>query len=522
LAVVNQMPDIMTVGAKAVNKLKRRHFIAFACWSWAIGVASWELAGGLIQRSNQSEVIALAAALASLGLIGAVAMSGDSDLRTALAQLKLGPWMGIGFSLGFGVSTLVWLGHVTGYHGIITSSALPSAGVIAGLGFGALVLAYLLTPQWVTAWAAKADQKLRGNGPLVLGAASVWLLWMVSMAGVVLSFIRGNLGYLADPSAALSTTSSANAALATLTQFGVLATLLAAWRFGVDNRPTSFLLMSWVAGSGIAIGLFSGQKEPAIVHLVAVVVGYSANRKLRLRPLAAAAVIVAFVITPFVAAYRPAVQTGSGRLSPIEAVQTVNFGQLLRGPTSAFSRNGRLGDSIDRWSRIGDLAIIVEQTPSSIGYISPVELLSGPVLGFIPRSVWRNKPVLDAGYQVNQQYYRAPSSIHSSAAVTPYGDLFRRGGVGIVILGMAILGMFVRAVDGRGNLTRDIDPRLLFLPVLLFTALVKQEIDFFALSASLVSTILAAAIAARLVTLTKSGGPLFYDRWSRMAVNRTS
>ena len=63
----------------------------------------------------------------------------------------------------------------------------------------------------------------------------------------------------------------------------------------------------------------------------------------------------------------------------------------------------------------------------------------GPVLGFIPRSVWPTKPVLAAGYEVLQEYYGMPASVHSSVAVTPYGDLYRRGGVAVVIAGMLVL-----------------------------------------------------------------------------------
>ena len=164
------------------------------------------------------------------------------------------------------------------------------------------------------------------------------------------------------------------------------------------------------------------------------------------------------------------------------------------------TNSGSLSDTASRWSRIGDLAIIVEKTPAEIDYISPLELVSGPLLGFVPRSLWPGKPILDAGYQVNQEYYGMPASVYSSAAVTPYGDLYRRGGFGVVIIGMAILGMFVRAIDDRRSALGDMDPRLLFLPMLLFATLVKQEMDYLAMSASMISIVLVATLAVRLVS----------------------
>lgn len=79
------------------------------------------------------------------------------------------------------------------------------------------------------------------------------------------------------------------------------------------------------------------------------------------------------------------------------------------------------------------------------------------------------------------------------------------------MLGMALLGMFVRTVDDRAGPGSVIDPRFLFLPIALFLTLVKQEMDYVALSASLVSIILAAALGTRLVSRramanSKAGG----------------
>ena len=502
--------SIMTVADQTTSRAptRRRHrWVNPAGFVWALGVLLWVLVDGLLTPSDQAPIIGLAIVLTLLGLIGAAAMSRELDILTALARLKLGPWMAIGFSLTFGLATLVWLGDVKSYHGIVTRSSLVPAGAIAGAGFIALILAYQSTPRLLREWGGKLDRQLRGGGTFSARALSVWALWAVSMLAWAMGFVRGNVGYLADPAAALSISSSANAVLATLTQLGLLATLVAAWRFAVNRRLGSFVLMTWIAGSEIAVGLFSGMKEAAIIHLVALVVGYSARGRLRLGSLAAAGVVVLFIITPFITAYRPAVLTGSGRLSPAQALQSVRFDQLIGGLTSGNATQTPVGDASARWSRIGDVAIIVGQTPFPIEYISAAELISGPFLGFVPRSVWPGKPVLDAGYQVNQQYYAMPASVYSSAAVTPYGDLYRHGGVGIVVIGMAILGMFVRIVDDRGGAGSDIDPRLLFLPMLLFTTMVKQEMDYLALSASLVSVTLAAALAARLVSRRKMPSP---------------
>jgi len=492
----------VTVADQTVSRAstRRRHRWPIAGgFIWAMTVVLWGLSDGLLPQSDQAQVIWLATILAALGLIAAAAMSGELGVFTALARLKLGPWMAIGFSLGFGLATLAWLGDFPAYHGMVTRSSLVPGGAVAGAGFLALVLAYRSTPRLLREWGRNLDRSLRGGGTFSSGALSVWTLWGVTVSAQAVGFVRGNLGYLADPVAAMSTLSSVDAVLSALTQLGVLATVVAAWRFAVNRRPASMLLLLWIASSQLVIGLFSGSKEGAIIQLVALVVGYSARGRLRFGPLVVAVVVVVFVVAPFVTAYRTVVMNSSGRLSPSEALQSIDFYQLIGGST-AQTDSGSMVASADRLSRIGDLAIIVRKTPTTIDYISPAELISGPILGFVPRSVWPGKPVLDAGYQINQQYYEMPANVYSSAAATPYGDLYRHGGVGVVLAGMAILGMFVRAVDDREGAAIYSDPRLMFLPMGLFTMLVKQEMDYLALSASLVSVSLAAALGARLVS----------------------
>ena len=495
VTLVDQAPPLTSAPAHRVNG-----WAIPAGYVWAICVALWLFVDNLMPVSTAVQIVCLAVILAALGLIGAAAMSGDLTVSTALARLRLGPWMAIGFALVFGLATLMWLTDFIGYHGLVTRASLMPAGVVSGVGFLALVVAYRSTPRQIRAWGNGIDRRLRGDATFSAGPMSVWSLWGVAFVAQAIGFARGSLGYLSDPVSALSTTSSADAILSILTELGTLATVVAAWRFAVTKRPAAMVLLAWVAASQLAVGLFAGGKQAAIVQLIAIVVGYSARSKIRWRLVATAGLIVLFIIGPFVTAYRTTVVTGSGRLSPAEALQSVDFYQLATVSLTGGSNGGTLVTSLDRWSRIGDLAIIVEKTPHPIGYLSPIELLGGPFLGFIPRSIWPSKPILDAGYQINQQYYESPADVYSSAAATPYGDLYRHGGMGVVVIGMAALGMFVRTVDDRRGGASNVEPRLLFLPMLLFPELVKQEVDYMGLCASLVSIILAAALGARMVS----------------------
>lgn len=462
--------------------------------------------------TSKVDITLVASVLAALGLLGARTMAGPDRLSSSLADLKLGPWIGIGFAVGFGAATLSWLWEPEGLQKLIDPSALPFAAVVSGLGFIALTVGHRAAPWLLRKAGMVLGSAVRGPGEFAQRPMSAVVLWVAALAAQAVSFARGSLGYLSDPAAALATTSSISAVLSALGYLGVLATLLAARRFAATRTVRSLAVLLLLALSQMAIGVFSGMKEAAIVHMVAFIIGYSARGRLRLAPMLVVAATAVLVVTPVVTALRAEVLAGSGRLSPAEAARELDLSTLVAGvPTQD---DGSLRQMIRRLSRIGDVTVIVSKTPSSIAYAPAGDLFLGPVLGFIPRSVWPTKPVLAAGYEVLQEYYGMPASVYSSVAVTPYGDLYRRGGVHVVIAGMLVLGLLVRALDSRdGGSPRD-DPRLLFLPMLLFLAVVKQEIDYVSFFAAIPSTLLIAALASRLVSapISRSGERISGER----------
>lgn len=195
----------MAAKDQTISRAPGRRWLIPVAFVWAVGALLWFLADGFLLQSAQSQVIVLATMLTALGLIGAAAMSRGMEVWTALARLKLGPWMAIGFSLGFGLATLTWLGDTQSnsgyYHGAVTPSSLVPAATVAGAGFLALVVAYRLTPCLLREWGCKVDRRLRGDGALSPGAVSVWTLWGVAVSAQAFFFARGSLGYLSDPAA---------------------------------------------------------------------------------------------------------------------------------------------------------------------------------------------------------------------------------------------------------------------------------------------------------------------------------
>lgn len=466
---------------------------------WAIVAALLTMANATWLVPLNVRLVAVSLLLFTAGLILAAWVARPLTLRASLKQLKLGPWISVGYSIVFGLATLIWLRRPQGSSLLVDRNVLISAGLITFAGLIALLAGYRATPAPLIRGISSFDATLRGASHGSPSGASVVVLWAMSLMGQALTIATGRFGYLSDPNAALNTTSSISAVLALLTQLGLLSSLLAAWRYATARTASSASLLTLVLLSQVALGLFAAQKGQIIIQIIAAFIGYGVRRRIRIVPVAAAVLVIVFVLTPLITQYRSVVAAGGSRLSPAETLTSVSV-QELYSSTQTASPADSFYAFMFRLSRLGDVTIIVQKTPKQVPYASPVPLLEAPVLGLIPRSLWPGKPVLDAGVQMSSTYYELPTNVLSSSAMTPYGDLWRRGGLLVVLVGMAAIGMFARVVDGRAGNPMS-DPRMLFLPMLLFTPLVKQESDYVGLLASFVGVVVLATLATRLVDL---------------------
>nr|MDT0664846.1 hypothetical protein [Micromonospora sp. DSM 115978] len=116
---------------------------------------------------------------------------------------------------------------------------------------------------------------------------------------------------------------------------------------------------------------------------------------------------------------------------------------------------------------------VVQRTPRQVAYRPVSEVLFALLLSVVPRAVWPGKPLRVEGYLFGQQYYDMPTSIYSADAILPQADLYRHGGLAVVVVGMVVLGAGCRVLDDQFHPATD--PRLVvaYLPLLL--TLVKSE-----------------------------------------------
>ena len=411
-----------------------------------------------------------------------------------LASWKFGPWILLWYGLTFGFATLTWNQSGTSAATQIAVSSILRALWLVTLGLTCWTIGYFIEParplrRMVTRFVAALTGRFSGT---VRGRTTPWILYGVGTVGRLASIATtGRFGYVGDASAAVSTANNYGQLLSALTLFAPLAVSVAALQVYRQRLPGARVTLVVLLLAELAAGAAAGGKQSFVVAVLAVVIPMSASGR-RLSALAMIGSILIFlvVVIPFNQVYREAARSGSVTLTPSEAIHQAPA--ILRQTLTSQSLITVLPDSLlyllQRIQEIDSPAIILQRTPGQVGFISPAQLAEAPLADLVPRAVWPGKPILDAGYQFNQQYYDSSSTVYSSSAITLVGDLYRHGGWIPVLAGMLLLGCGVRLLDDVLDV-RD-NPHAILLVLLLFPALVNGEQDWVTLLAGMPTTAL--------------------------------
>lgn len=462
--------------------------VAFVVWLFEMAV----------QASFSTQIVSVSVFSATAGILLAFWTAWPRPLSLSLKQLHLGPWVGVGFAVVFGLTTLTWLLEVDNQATLIDPNFIVPASAVALVGVTSFAVFYRVTPRIFVAVGDRCDALLRGPAPTCPSALSVGVLWLISIAAYL---VRSIAPVASNPESTASLDGSQATIVSALFGLGLLAALVGAWRFAKARTVGAAILLFAIVFSQVVIGLEEGTKEGALLPLIAAIFGYGLQRKIRIVPLVVIGTASVLFVVPFVTDFREQSNAGLVQSSTSSPLNTEILSEFADQALNS-DRNQSAQQFMKRLSRVGDLAIIIQKTPSKIEYSDPTDLLWGPLLGLVPRSIWAEKPLMSTGYEMTRTYYELDLATHS--AFTPYGDLWRRGGFLVVVIGMGVLGMFVRTIDSRSGDPAS-DPRLTFLPMLLFIGIVKAESDYVAMTAGFAVTILSAALASRLVTLLSGG-----------------
>ena len=437
-------------------------------------------------------------AAAALQLIGA--LPGNDR---GLGRWLIGPWFLVWSGVAFGLASLTWLGPQTGSARQIALSSVLNGLTVFGVGLVAWTLGYALGPPGTLVAGTVAGLRwlLSGVSTRMRGGAMPWMLYAAGSAARLTSImLTGHFGYVGDPSSLVTTAAPYAQVFAMLSNLAVFGIAGAAYR-AFDTRTRGNRATLWtLVGMEAVVGALGGGKESFVISLLAVLIPYGATRRrVPLRLLVLGTAVFLLVIVPFNTAYRGVVRGEQSTLTPSAAVSAAP--DVLTGVVRSGSPTGTLTGSATalmyRIREIDSISIITQRTPASIPYRSPLEYLAAPGVGVVPRALWPDKPILDAGYEFSQDYYGLPSSTYTSTAVTPVGDLYRHGGPAAVVCGMLLLGVGYRLLD---RLVRpESDPRMLCFVLVFLPLLVKSELDLYSMLASIPSGILTAALGARLM-----------------------
>ncbi len=434
---------------------------------------------------------------------GLLCLLGD---RLGLSRWSFGSWTLFWYGIAFGLATLTWSRPQTGTAAEIGIGSVLRALWLVAIGVSAWVVGYFIGPGRIPrAMASRAIKALgRRFGTEVRSPFAPWILYGIGIAArLAATATTGRFGYVGDAASVVSTASGYGQALSLLSLCAPLAVSAAALQVYRERLPRARSTLVILFLAELAFGAAAGGKQNFVIAVLAVAIPFSAARH-RLPKAALVVLILVFltVAIPFNQAYRGAVRGDSGALSVSQAVTSAPaiLGQTLSAhdilavlPTSA-------GFLLQRITEIDSPAIILQRTPGQVGFLSPDQLVMGPVAEVVPRALWPGKPIIDAGYQISQQYYGFSSSVYTSSAITPMGDLYRHGGWIPVIIGMGVLGCGVRLLDDI--LDVRVNPHAIFLVLLLFPVLVKNEVDWISLLASVPGTI-AIWLLAVLLTFRK-------------------
>jgi hypothetical protein len=432
--------------------------------------------------------VALAAFAGGLACVIAAAQHGD----LGLARWKIGPWTLLWYSLTFGISTMTWSQPQTGdATEIVLSSVLKALWLIA-VGMTAWTLGYLVGPGWLTrGFATRAMGRLSHRfAAEVRSPAAPWILYAIGLAARLASTATtGVFGYVGDPSSLVASASGYGGLLSTLTLCAPLAVAAAALQVFRERIREARTTLAVLFLFEVAFGAAAGGKASFVIAALAVAIPFSAAR-LRLPKTALLVLVSVFlvVVIPFNQAYRNVARQGSATLTPRQAVAVAPgiLRQVVTGQNVATVVPKSVAYLLQRNRQIDSPAIILQRTPGQLPFLSPVQLVEGPVTGMVPRAIWPGKPIVVTGLQFSHDFFELPSTLYTATADTLIGGLYWHGGWVPVLVGMLLLGCGVRLLDDVLDVRAN--PHAIFLVLLIFPNLVGGQEDWLSLLTTIPAT----------------------------------
>jgi hypothetical protein len=362
---------------------------------------------------------------------------------------------------------------------------------------------------WLACWMLKRPggltfvaERSGGDSRIVL---STVLLFGVGVLAQVVLWQLGAIGYEAAVQR-YQADISAIGALHVATQALGMATLVSGIEvFGKHSKsPLMRVILVSSITLNLAFGVVSGMKIEVLMPIftLALLIGVTQRR---LPALVWALPVLFVVLQPFVNAYRANLNAGyAAQINTIGGLTDAmgkSFEDMMAGNQVSAASMQR--STFDRYGyRLSDLALFhsVLQLPSPDLLNGDETIWLAPFYPFIPRPLWKEKPVFNKGQRMSEALGLGRST---STNVPGIADLYVLGGPLGIVIGMfvwgAVLQIFMNSV--RGGMSE----RGTFLYVLILFSLTNIERDIVASIGGVVQAVCVLLIISKIIY----GGPLF-------------
>ena len=346
-----------------------------------------------------------------------------------------------------------------------------------------------------------AESPDRGRYRLAVGCA----IYLIGFAVKVYLLQRGIFAYTSDLDLRNSAISSLGP-LEALAQCATLGLIIIAIEHFSDLRNRTSRTIFWIVFvSECGWGLVSGMKEFILQNFVFVAIIASFKlRKLPVRWIVALPVLLV-LLYPITNAYRDVIrgQTSIGVRSVTDANEALGLAtQNLRQNNSADEvRQGALKSALSRLDELEDFGTLIS-TENAAGFLEGDERLwMIPIYPFIPRAIWKSKPILDMGRRAS---VFLGSTDKSSSAVSPLADGYLKGGFAGLVCGMLVWGVFAERLTNlvlRSSRSRD-----LFMYSAVFLVSTNREVCLFNFWVAVLQTFVIAFVVTYLVYPRSNSG----------------
>jgi len=205
----------------------------------------------------------------------------------------------------------------------------------------------------------------------------------------------------------------------------------------------------------VALGLFSGYREPVAIALLTFLASYHyAGGRVRFWHIAAAGGLVVFVITPLVLSFRVLTWTASSNVGGLQALMSApetmrnmviaRTGSAAPGAWDFFKQFAELISIVvmARFHGPDSIITILARVPEELPFEWGRTLFFMPISALIPRLLWPGKPDTGLGDYFRETFWQGGGG---SIAITQVGEFYLNFGVIGVVAGMAVLGILHRA-----------------------------------------------------------------------------